>query len=265
MFAFSKVVGWLLNPVSLAIILIVLSVVAAIFRFRKTGILFGIGTALWLIIVLYSPLATWLIRPLEQQFEKVEIGGDFSGIIVIGGGIESDISASLNHIEFAAGADRLIQGIVLAKKFPDVKVIYTSGTGRLEEDAMRSADIAGDFILQNGIDKSRIILERNSRNTFENVEFTKKILGREATNGKYVVITSAFHMPRTIGIFRAQGVKVIPYPVDYRTINNDKLVDPSRSPMDNFVNMSIALREWSGLVSYYLIGRTRQIFPGKDP
>lgn len=221
-------------------------------------------SVIWIGAVFYSPLPTMLIKPLEDRISARDVPPDVKGIIVLSGGLEVEISKSRSSVEFAIAADRLVQAGILAARYPDAKIIYSGGSGEPANDEPVAADIAHRYLQSIGIQEERIILEKEARNTVENVRLTKALINPQE-NDNYVLITSAFHMPRSIGLFRAQNWDVTPFPVDYRTSKNDVFGSSTRSELDNFINMRTALKEWVGLISYYMLGRIEEIFPQDIP
>jgi uncharacterized SAM-binding protein YcdF (DUF218 family) len=119
------------------------------------------------------------------------------------------------------------------------------------------------FVVEEGIAPSRVIVEERSRSTHENAVFAKDAI-RPATGETWVLVTSAFHMPRAVACFAAVAWPVIPYPVDYK-------VDPQTGLRANFDlleglgSITLAGKEWAGLVAYRLLGWTRELFPAPDP
>lgn len=148
--------------------------------------------------------------PLETRFSKpVELPNNVDGIIVLGGGEELKLSISWNTAEIGNAGDRFIAAAILAKHYPDVPVIYTGGSGLLRFSASGDAGaIARTLLAAVGIEQDRLIIESQSRNTYENFVLLKDKLAK--LDGTYLLITSAFHMPRSVGIARQQGVNVIP-------------------------------------------------------
>jgi uncharacterized SAM-binding protein YcdF (DUF218 family) len=112
-----------------------------------------------------------------------------------------------------------------------------------------------------GIDRSRLIIERNSRNTLENAEFSKAIANPKRGE-RWLLVTSAFHMPRAVGLFRKAGFPVEPYPVDWRTGDKSDLASFAMAATDGLLKTDIAVREWIGLIAYRLNGKTEDLLPG---
>ncbi len=114
-----------------------------------------------------------------------------------------------------------------------------------------------------GIAPDRLILEERSRNTDENAERTAELLGSQG--GTVVLVTSAFHMPRSVGLFRSAGIEVVPWPVDYRSAGTQGIGIDIANPVLNLNTTGIAIREWIGLAAYKLTGRVEEWFPGPVP
>ena len=112
-----------------------------------------------------------------------------------------------------------------------------------------------------GIDQLRLIIERSSRNTLENAEFSKT-LADPRPGERWLLVTSAFHMPRAVGLFRKVGFPVEPYPVDWRTGDTSSLLSFSAVATDGLLKTDIAIREWIGLVAYRITGKTDDLLPG---
>ena len=126
------------------------------------------------------------------------------------------------------------------------------------DKALKEADVAERLFLALGVERSQIVLESQSRNTYENVLYTKELV-KPKPQETWLLITSAFHMPRSVGIFRKAGWEVIPYPTDYRVIAGQR--QPNLGFSEKLSIIDNAAKEWVGLVSYFLLGRTSELFP----
>jgi uncharacterized SAM-binding protein YcdF (DUF218 family) len=104
-------------------------------------------------------------------------------------------------------------------------------------------------------------LENKSRNTAENAEFSKE-LARPRPGETWLLVTSAYHMPRSVGLFRKVGFPVVPWPSDYRTSGREGVGFFRDNEVDALQNTTLALREWIGLIAYWLSGRIDSILPG---
>ena len=142
---------------------------------------------------------------------------------------------------------------------PEARILFTGGWGRLLPGAVSEAEIAGRFFNESGIDPGRVLLEDRARDTYENALLGKR-LADPKPGEQWVLVTSAMHMPRAVGVFRAQGWNVIPYPVDYRTTGDYRLA-LRFSIAGGLTTLNLAAKEWLGLVAYRLMGWTNTLFP----
>lgn len=259
-FILSKVVWFCISPDSLLFILIVSSF--ALFLFKKEKLarrVLTIAVSLMIIITLF-PIGEWLAVPLEHRFEtNPQLPQQVDGIIVLSGSEDAHRSYLWKQPEFNAGAERLTTFVTLARKYPNAKLVHSGGSGSLTLQKFKEAEVAGSLYDGLGLDTTRIIFEAESRNTFENVRNSKEIINPQ--NGEnWVVITTATHMVRTVGIFQKQGWDVIPYPVDHKTKKGHNLRMTYDFAHNLYVLRSV-MREWLGLITYRAAGKTSALLP----
>ena len=259
-FLISKISWALLSPGNLIIFILFLGSLLLIFNKVHTAKLLLIPTGLIAFVLMVYPVGDYLIKPLESRFSKPQtMPKNIDGIIVLGGGEDLKRSLSWNVAELGTGGDRYIGAAHLAKLYPQAPVIFTGGSGLIRlQNTAGEASIAKQLLTTIGVDPSRLIIESKSRNTYENFLYTKALLPKQ--NGTYLLVTSAFHMPRAVGIARMQNVNVIAYPVDYRS-NSDALRKIDFDFIGNLNTLEPAWREWIGLTVYYLTGKTNRVFP----
>jgi uncharacterized SAM-binding protein YcdF (DUF218 family) len=173
---------------------------------------------------------------------------------VLGGGvIKSEISAGRGEISVGDTADRIIAAVELVRRYPSARVVFV---GRNE------ADFITRFFEKLGLPGDQIIVERRSRNTIENATFAKQLV-MPKPGERWLLVTSAMHMPRAVGVFRKNGFDVDAYPVDYRTTSTRGLWTFLPSALMGGIGiMDRAVREWSGLLIYWITGRLAVPFPG---
>jgi uncharacterized SAM-binding protein YcdF (DUF218 family) len=203
-----------------------------------------------------SPLGNMLIVPLEQVYvrDPKQAMDAPQGFIVLGGAVDTIVAATRGDVPLSEAAERLTGAAALARRFPQAKIVFSGGNGALAYSGMTEAEGARQFCVEMGIDLARVIFEDRSRTTYENALFTKEILGPHPGES-WLLVTSAFHMPRAAGAFRAVGFEVTPWPVDYRTRGYQDLIRfPSRAS-DGWHRIDLAVKEWTGLVAYRLTGR----------
>jgi len=259
-FLISKIAWALLSPGNLIIFILFLGSLLLVFNKVHTAKLLLIPTGLIAFVLMVYPVSDYLMKPLESRFSKPQtMPKNIDGIIVLGGGEDLKRSLSWNVAELGTGGDRYIGAAHLAKLYPQAPVIFTGGSGLISlQNTAGEASIAKQLLTTIGIDPSRLIIESKSRNTYENFLYTKALLPKQ--NGTYLLVTSAFHMPRAVGIARMQNVNVIAYPVDYRS-NSDALRKIDFDFIGNLNTLEPAWREWIGLTVYYLTGKTNRVFP----
>jgi uncharacterized SAM-binding protein YcdF (DUF218 family) len=231
-------------------------------RFVALGRKLAVTTLLLLALAAFSPLGNLLLYPLESRFPPWDPSrGAPDGIIVLGGSVDTDLSAAHRTPVVAHAADRLLAPTELARRYPNARIVFTGGNANLLSTDAREADYSAPILETAGIAKQRLILERESRNTYENAIFTKQLVAPKPGE-RWLLVTSAFHMPRSIGIFRKAGFDVEAYPVDWRMGGREDLLSFTNSAGDGLGRTEVAVREWIGLVAYRLMGRTRELLPG---
>jgi len=214
-----------------------------------------------LFIIGFTNISDWALWPLESRlddFRNKTAEAPYSGIIVLGGSenlTESTASgqATLNH-----GAERLIETAALARKFPSLPIIHSGGT-RFAEDQLSENDVAKLFFDQAGINLSRIRFDDKAYNTHTNATESKKLIKTDET-GTWLLVTSAFHMPRSVGAFQQAGINFQSYPVDYKTtLKYDGIFDIGFSK--NLTRFDLAIHEYVGLLAYYITDRSSSLYP----
>jgi uncharacterized SAM-binding protein YcdF (DUF218 family) len=261
-FVLSKTLGVIILPTNFLLLLGLFAALLLLTRFCAAGRKLLVLSIVLLAICAFSPLGNVLLYSLESRFPPWDArSGAPDGIIVLGGPIDADISEAHNVPVIRNAADRIVAGVALARKYPNARVIFTGGSGNLISTDAREADYAAMVFDSLGIDRSRLIIERNSRNTLENAEFSKAIANPKRGE-RWLLVTSAFHMPRAVGLFRKAGFPVEPYPVDWRTGDKSDLASFAMAATDGLLKTDIAVREWIGLIAYRLNGKTEDLLPG---
>ena len=198
--------------------------------------------------------------PLENRFPIMKnLPSKVDGIIALGGVVNQFVTQARGQVSIGGAAERLTEFAKLAKLYPEAKAVFTTGSGSLTKQDLKEADFIPPVLENLGLERSRVIYENQSRNTYENAIFSKALL-KPDTNEKWILVTSAFHMPRSISVFRKIGWNVIPYPVDFSMTGEAPEVI-SFSPTVGLSRFSSALHEWVGLFVYYFTDRSSEIFP----
>lgn len=257
-FILSKIAWGVLRADSLVILLIGAGVVALVLGHRFAGaglVLFALVTIL---AVALSPLSNRLLLGLESRHSVPEVAGPVAGIVVLGGAEDPFSTAEWGVPRSNEAGSRFLVALDLARRFPEAAVMFTGGSGNFRASRMPEAEVARRILTGAGLDESRLILESASRNTAENARLGAAVVPGRA--GAWLLVTSAFHMPRSVEAFCAAGwQEVVPYPVDFRSSRGPHRV--SWKPAESFVRLNTALREYLGLAAYRMTGRAAHPLP----
>ena len=260
-FVLAKILGFFALPSNLLITLGLIGVALMPTRFARAGRRLAVTALVLIAIAGLSPLGNALILPLEERFPPWDTArGAPDGIISLGGAFDTVVSPARHEIALNEAAERLTVMAELARRFPSARIVFSGGSGRLVYGGATEAELAVQLFESFGIAKERIVLEDKSRDTDENARFTKELL-QPKPGERWLLVTSAHHMPRSVGVFRAAGFPVEPYPVDYRTRGAIDLTRPFASLGDGLRRTDTAMREWVGLFVYWVSGRSAELFP----
>ena len=261
----AKFFGFLLTLPNAAIFAVALATSLLWTGARRTARTLVSLTAILLVVLSFSPLAFILLRPLEDRFPRPVLTDAPTGLIVLGGIADEVTTRARNTVTLTDGAERLTEAVALSRRFPNMRLVFTGGPAGRGPGAASEADVARRFWTEMGVAADRITLEDRSRDTWENGIFTKALL-QPKPGELWLLVTSAAHMPRAVGIFRKIGFAVVPYPVDYHTTGNGADFKGLRGAADTGDAWAIASHEWIGLVAYYLAGKSSAIcFPDLNP
>ena len=261
-FYLAKTVGFFAVPSNLVTVAVILGLLLWRSRYARLGKRLTIIGLVLFLIAGATPLGTALLLPLENRFPQWDATrGPPTGIVVLGGVLNPYISRQRNDITFGPSAERLIAAVDLSRQFPDARVLFSGGNSSMISPGMPEADMAVRFLERSGVPNDRILLDRASRNTMENAVNAKQIAAPKPGE-RWLLVTSASHMPRAIGAFRAAGFPVEAYPVDYKTGGWRDLRALPTSALGGFGHLDLAAHEWVALLVDWMIGRTSVLFPG---
>jgi len=264
-FPLSKILGFFAIPSDLVISIGLLGLLLLPTRFARAGRALAFASLIVLAILGLSPVGNALMIPLEDRFPRWDAArGAPDGIIVLGGAISPDVSAARDEVALNEAAERLTVAAELARRYPAVRIVFSGGSGALIYDEGAEAPFALRLLEDLGIPRARILLEDRSRNTVENAIFSKALI-QPKPGERWLLVTSAHHLPRAIGVFRKMGFAVEPYPVDWRTRGAADALHPFATLGDGLRRSDTAVREWVGLAVYWLTGRSSALFPGPTP
>lgn len=258
-----KFVESLLLPSNLIGFLAVLGIVALILQRPRLGRAARILSALLLIIGGWTPLGPAALMLLENRFPQPKLVEPITGIIMLGGSVNTHITADREQIALNDAGERVTTMAALSRQFPQARILISSGANAghtLTAQPITEAALVRDMLVGLGVEASRIEVEGQSRDTRENAEQSLR-LAKPLPNQTWVLVTSASHMPRAVASFSAVGFTVVPYPVDYRTQGPGNLRRPTGSIAEGLQALNLAAHEWLGLIMYRLAGRTQELLP----
>lgn len=257
----SKVLWEALKPDNVIAILLVLVLIVKSSNWVDWKNYLKFSLAASLLIITIFPVGNWLTLPLEQRFGILAaLPGKVDGIVVLSGGMNAKATALLDQVQVNEQADRDFAFIKLARQYPEARLVYSGGSSSLVHQQHKGADVASRFLTEMGLDTGRVIFERDSRNTYESAVLSKKLVNPQKGE-TWLLVTSAFHIPRSVGAFCQAGWPVIPYPVDFKSDGQWKLsFDPGFA--DNLQELTLAIKEWIGLLAYWSTGRIPALLPG---
>jgi uncharacterized SAM-binding protein YcdF (DUF218 family) len=266
MFLFvSKTFGILLTASNTLVVMALAGAVALFFGRRRLGALLVWTAALGLLLLGFGPGGSVLMRPLEDRFPRPPPDmPEPTGIIVLGGTIGAP-TIPRGAIALTEDGERLSETATLAHRYPNARIVISGGSfgGRSEADT--EAFIAKRFLAGLGVGESRITTESRSLSTAENAAFTRALIMPQPGE-RWLLVTSASHMPRAVGAFRHAGFPVIPYPVGYTTTGrSDEYWAIRLEASTSLVRVDVAVHEWLGLIAYWLTGRIDTLLPGPEP
>jgi uncharacterized SAM-binding protein YcdF (DUF218 family) len=261
-FIVSKV-GWFFLTPSNLILLAMLVGIGLLYwkRARRIGWRIATGGAVVAVVVTILPLGDWLIVSLERRFPPyvacTTVEKPVAGIILLGGAISSTKIGDKFFEDLGPPADRIRKAAQLAHQYPDLLVVVSGGQAYPREGARSESVATADLLIELGVDLKRLRLETSSRTTAENARF---VADQTATEGSWLLVTSAFHMPRSVGSFRKADVDVIAVPTDW-IVDDDRPI-LTLNALDRLGRLDLGVHEYLGLIAYWITGRSSGVLPG---
>lgn len=240
----------------LLIISFLLLISFIIYKFNRKQIAFCLVKliCIYFVVIAILPTGNFMLSSLENQFNVPEtLPKNVDGILVLSGGENIDKTKKFNQIYTEGSTFRIIESLRLQNLYPDIKIIFTGGSG--SHFSRETSTYAAEMFYQEfSINPENIIFESKSTNTYENFLFTNQIIDFEKNNN-WIIITSAFHMPRAIKVADAFGLNSTPYPVGFKASDNNLETFFNFNLLTNITYTQIAIKEYLGLITYYLLYR----------
>ena len=254
-FYLSKIIGMLLDPANLIAILLCAALAAFGARWMRAGR--GLLLAAFGLLLVFGilPCGQNGLYYLESRVVRPSvIPENIDGILVLGGAIETLKSARSGQPEFNEGVERVLTAMALARTHPDATILFSGGSNQILGDRHRETAEIAIFLKTMGFDAGNVVYDEKSRNTFENFIYSAQKAG-PGKEGNWLLVTSAFHMPRSMAIARKMGWELIPYPVDYRSQGRYLLLPQRLDVLDNLYASKLFLHEMTGLAAYKITGK----------
>lgn len=253
-YVISKLVWAVVSPLNLVAILLLSGVLAWFFCRKGAKTLWFLGAAIFIITGI-TPVGPNMLASLENRYrqKQAELPKEISGIIILGGTFDADLSAARRTIAVNDSMERVMEGLRLARKFPRAITVFSGGEGGLIRQGRPEAREVMHWLERTGYDPARFEFEDKSRNTWENIKFTQDLMN-PGPQEIWIVVTSAYHMPRAMMLFKEAGWpgQVIPWPVDYRTDGKRRWMPPAFDVAGNVYKTDLALHELIGMAAYKL-------------
>lgn len=259
----SKVIWFFTTPSNLLPSLVLLGLMLAAFtRYRRSSFTLAITATLLIFLCGMAPVANWVMLPLEQRFPTHQpTDSSLDGIIVLGGSVMGDETMMRRQLTINEAGERIVALGDLARRYPSARIVFTGGGGTLLYEGTSEAEAVRAYAATLGIAPERIEFEGQSRTTRENAVFTRDMV-KPKSGERWLLVTSAWHMPRAIGCFRKAGFDVTAYPVDFRTRGQQDVYRTFAFVSEGLRRLDTGTKEWFGLIAYRLAGYTPELLPG---
>ena len=260
-FYLSKIVWFMLQPSALLLIGLLCGVALLFTRFGSAGRRLIALATLGLVVGAFSPVGNWLIWPLEQRFARPDLeasGVEPAGVIMLGGALSTSVASARGVQALNENAERVTETLTLARRYPNLVIVFSGGSNQFIRGDNSEASIAEDLLQDLLGSGYRVLLEDRSRNTRENAVLTAAMLPKDRDR-PWLLVTSAYHMPRSVGCFRRAGVDVVAWPVDFRTRGPADLWKVFYVPSNGLRRLDLVAKEWLGLLAYWMAGYTDEL------
>lgn len=219
-------------------------------RWRRPAVIMLWSGLIALGLLGFQSIPDALLRPLENRYSvpAAETIERHAGVIVLGGAVgHPDSFVAHGQVPLGDAAERMTVPVGLLQQHPKLELVFSGGEGRLLTTGVTESELARAFYQQQGLGMAKVRLEDGSRNTRENAQQVARLLG-DRCKDPWLLVTSAWHMPRSMAEFESVGCKVTPYPVDFRTGAQTSWAEYSLA--HSLVRWQTALHEWLGLLVY---------------
>ena len=254
-FYIAKLANYLLEPFYIISFFLLILIFLVLFTNLKKLTIFCAKFLLILFLFFgYTPVSNFLLNKLEDFIKPSKYPvQQLKGIVVLGGSFNSGLqSKERNEVLLNSSAERLTKVLEIYNKNPKILILFTGFSGALKPQGWSESDMAKKFFLEQGVRSDNLIFENKSRNTFENIIYSKDII--KNYKGTWGLITSASHMPRSYFGFKRQGLILEPIIVDFKT-GTSPIFWISFNIGSGLSNWSTLLHEVVGISYYKITGK----------
>ena len=254
-FYIAKVANYLLEPLYiLSFFLLILIFFLLFTNFKKLTIFSAKFLLILFLFFGYTPLSNFLLNKLEDFIKPSKYPAQqLTGVIILGGSFDLELeSKERNEVLLNSAAERLTKALEIYKKNPRLLILFSGASNKIKPIGWSESDMAKKFFLEQGVRVDNLIFENKSRNTFENISYSKDII--KNNKGTWGLITSASHMPRSYFGFKKQGLILEPIIADYRT-GTSSIFWINFDIKKGLENWNIILHEVVGIFYYKITGK----------
>jgi len=247
----SKLFWFLFAPSHVAVWLVLAAAILLWRKRQRWALRCAIAAGAILVACGFTPFGIWLMHPVENAYPRAALPAHIDGILILGGGTDARIFATRGAPNSSYGLARLMAGYQLARQHPEARVVFCGSTYNLPPERSEAA-VAGKILIALGLPPQRLLLEKTSLNTWHNF-VNARALANAKDGESWVLVTSAFHLPRAMAISERVGWKMLPWPSDYSTGRGSRF-----SLMDftgNLERTDLAVHEGIGMLAYRLSGK----------
>lgn len=254
-FYVSKIIWAILSPLNLIFLILMMGVIIGAFS-KALGRSIMVLGMLMLVTFGIFPVGPNLLAGLEQKYTAPDsLPEDVTGILVLGGSVSTGLSSHRSMPILNDNAERITEAMTLAKQYPQAIILFSGGNGSLQGGKETEAEITELFLNRIGFDTGNVFYEDESRNTYENLKYSKELMLPQPGES-WLLVTSAYHMPRALAVAREQGWEnIMPYPVDFRTRGEAKWMPVKFDVLGNMYHLHVAVREYIGIFAYHMTGK----------
>jgi uncharacterized SAM-binding protein YcdF (DUF218 family) len=251
-FLLSKILDFFITPLAWIFLCVLFSIILKNKKWKSRLRM----ASLAILLVFTNP---WLISRVMSAWEVAPVNTDditqpYDVGIVLGGSMRY-YDQSVDRVVYSSSVDRLLQALQLYHDKKIKKILLSGGSGFVNFQDWKESGLIAKVLLKSGVPEEDIILENGSRNTHENASLSKEILKGNKYGNRFLLITSAFHMRRSLMCFEKVNLNVDPFSVDTRAatyINTlDRIIQPDAECLTQW---DLLLHEWIGILMYKMMG-----------